>query len=66
MALFLIINYEACRDKPDKLIKLIEEIGVCMCKELFNVFVYNRCNSSASAIREIKKEYNNEIGRAHV
>ena len=23
------------------------------------MFVYNRCNSSASAIREIKKEYNN-------
>ncbi len=52
--------FEACRDKPDKLIKLIEEIGVCMCKELFNVFVYNRCNSSASAIRKIKKDYNNE------
>lgn len=51
--------FEACRDKPDKLIKLIEEIGGCMCGELFEVFVYNRCNSSASAIREIRREYNN-------
>lgn len=31
-----------------------------MCEELFEVFVYNRCNSSASAISEIKKEYNND------
>lgn len=30
-----------------------------MCEDLFNVFIYNRCNSSASAIREIRKEYNN-------
>ena len=52
--------FEACRDEPDKLIKLIEEIGGCMCEELFEVFVYNRCNSSASAISEIKKEYNND------
>lgn len=52
--------FEACRDKPDKLIKLIEEIGSCMCEHVFNVFVNNRCNSSASAIREIKKEYNND------
>ncbi len=56
----VISYFEACRDKPDKLIKLIEEIGGCMCEELFEVFVYNRCNSSASAISEIKKEYNND------
>lgn len=55
----VISYFEACRDKPDKLIKLIEEIGGCMCEDLFNVFIYNRCNSSASAIREIRKEYNN-------
>lgn len=55
----VISYFEACRDKPDKLVKLIEEIGGCMCEDLFNVFIYNRCNSSASAIREIRKEYNN-------
>lgn len=55
----VISYFEACRDKPGKLIKLIEEIGGCMCEDLFNVFIYNRCNSSASAIREIRKEYNN-------
>lgn len=51
--------FKACRDNPDRLIKLVEEIGGCMCEDLFNVFIYNRCNSSASAIREIRKEYNN-------
>lgn len=52
--------FEACRDKPDRLVKLIEEIGSCMCEYMFNVFVNNRCNSSALAIRGIKKDYNNE------
>lgn len=31
-----------------------------MCEYMFNVFVNNRCNSSALAIRGIKKDYNNE------
>ena len=52
--------FEACRDKPDRLVKLIEEIGSCMCEYMFNVFVNNRCNSSVLAIRGIKKDYNNE------
>lgn len=51
--------FKSCKDNPKSLIELIEELGGCMSEELFKFFAYNRCNSSVSAIKDMKTEYGN-------
>lgn len=49
--------FKFCKDDPDSLIKMIEELGKNMNENMFKFFVYNRCNSSQSAINEMRKDY---------
>ncbi len=52
--------FKCCKDNYKALIKMIEKLGENMSEDMFKFFVYNRCNSSVSEIKKIKKDYSAE------
>lgn len=52
--------FKCCKDNYKALIKMIEKLGENMSEDMFKFFVYNRCNSSVSEIKKMKKKYSAE------
>ncbi len=52
--------FKCCKDNHKALIEMIEKLGENMNEAMFQFFVYNRCNSSPSKIKEMKGEYSTE------
>lgn len=48
--------FKCCKDNYKALIEMIEKLGENMNEDMFQFFVYNRCNSSLSEIKKMKGE----------